>query len=123
MSKSLRSYLVFLGIFIVFVVILSILQLIPSTSLEPSYRYKHRFESFVRLLNEGERALFFKGDYKNCAKLIEDRMKKDENFRRKIEDIKEFEVIDTFPTELMLEYFGYYVYNEVLKYNPGYKFE
>lgn len=122
MSNALRWYFVFVGIFVSLVVVLAILQLIPSTSLEPSYRYVHRYESFVRLLNEDERRLFFEKKYEECAKLLDDRMSRDENLKKQIQKIKEFEAIDVFPTPLMLEYFGYYVYNEVIKYNPNYKF-
>lgn len=123
MKNSLKGYFVFLGLFILLVIVLAILQVIPSTSLEPSYRYKYRYESFVKLLNNEERNLFFQGKYKECAKFLDSRISNDVKLRNKIQEIKESEAIDTFPTELMLEYFGYYVYNEVLKYNPGYKFE
>ncbi len=123
MSNSLKWYFVFLGFFILLVTVLSFLQLFPSTSLEPSYRYKYRYEKFVKLLNDEERKLFFEKKYKECALLLDKRISEDEKLRKSISEIKDFEVIETFPTELMLEYFGYYVYNEVVKYNPNYKFE
>ncbi|MEN2998840.1 MAG: hypothetical protein ABDH28_07405 [Brevinematia bacterium] len=121
MKNSLKGYFVFLGIFTLLVIILAILQLIPSTSLEPAYRYKYRYESFLRLLNDEEKKLFLQGNYKECAKLLELRMTKDEKLKNRILEIKEFEAIETFPTELTLEYFGYYLYNEVVKYIPDYK--
>ncbi|MCX8029432.1 MAG: hypothetical protein N2712_05495 [Brevinematales bacterium] len=122
MSNSLKAYFVFLSVFLLLVVVLGILQVIPATSLEPSYRYKHRYESFVRLLNEEERKLFFEKKYEEASRLIDERIKADINFSNSIMRIKEYEVIETFPTPMMLEYFGYYVYNEVLKYNPDYRF-
>ncbi|MGC8964130.1 MAG: hypothetical protein ACP5KI_02025 [Brevinematia bacterium] len=121
MKKGFVYYYVFLGFFILLVLVLGILQFIPATSLEPSYRFKYRFESFLNLLNNEERKLFVEGNYRDCAKLIDERIKQDEDFRKKIEKIKESEAIDPFSTEVMLEYFGYYLYNEVLKYNPSYK--
>lgn len=123
MSKAVRSYLIFVIAFSALVGILAIFQFLPSTSLEPSYRYKYRYENFIKLLSDEERKLFFEGKYKECAKSLDERISNDANLRRKIQEIKEFEAIDTFTTEVMLEYFGYYVYNEVLKYNPGYRFE
>jgi len=123
MKKSLLFFYIFLAVFVSFVVLLSILQIIPQYSLDPSIRYKYRYESFVKLLNEKEMDLFFKGDYQNCAKLLDERMKEDDNLRKKIQGIKEYEVIDAFRTGEMLEYFGYYVYNELKKYNPNYKFK
>ncbi|MFN4245599.1 MAG: hypothetical protein ACK4F9_05555 [Brevinematia bacterium] len=123
MTNSLRGYFVFLVLFILLVIVLAILQLVPSTSLEPSYRYKYRYEKFVKLLSDEERKLFFEKNYKDCASSLDKRMVQDEKLRKKILEIKEYESIETFPTELMLEYFGYYMYREVLKYNPNYKFE
>lgn len=121
MKKGFLYYYVFLGIFILVVLLLCILQFIPATSLEPSYRFQHRFESFVSLLNEDERKLFLEGEYEKCARLIDKRLAEDENFKKKLEKVKEEEAIDTFSTEVMLEYFGYYLYNELIKYNPDYK--
>jgi hypothetical protein len=121
MKKGLVFYYVFLGVFVGFVFVLSILQLFPQFSLDPGIRYKYRYESFVKLLNQEEKNLFLSGDYEKCAKLLDERIMKDENLRKNIQTIKEYEVIDTFRTGEMLEYFGYYMYNELKKYNPNYE--
>ncbi len=124
MNKGLISYYIFLGVFIAFVLVLGILPYIfPFLSMEPAVRYEYRYESFVSLLNEEEKKLFFERNYSECAKLIDRRVREDTSFSNKLAQIKEFEVIDTFDTSTMLEYFGYYVYNELLKYNSNYSYD